>query len=376
VHALIPHTDPIKFLIPLPGGMTIPIHGFGLLVAIGFLLGSYLAGRKALRDGLDPEIFNRLLGWVVVGVFVGGHLGHALFYQPAYYFAHPIEFLKVWSGLSSYGGFLVSGIITAIFLKKYKVPFWPSADVVLFGTVFGWIFGRMGCFSAHDHPGLQTNFWLAVNGICPDGGPTVACHDLGGYEALYTMALAAFLVWADRKPRFQGFHVISVFASYGLFRFFLDFLRHQGPDGDARYFGLTPAQYGSIGLVILASVFWARLHKTTPWRVLQEQDRAKPEPGSQKPESSAPKPEGEIIQKLRAMQARFPGKLRVLESERSLLPVDASATGGEPTLFAPTDAKLATHVEALLSEGKEVAVTTFGPNQVAVMAAKVLFRKA
>lgn len=286
---LIPHFGPFKFVIPMPGGSGIPIHGFGLLVAIGFLVGSWVGGRKAVRDGLDPEFFNRLLGWIVVGVFIGGHLGHVLFYEPGYYMENPIEIFKVWSGLSSYGGFIASGLIVTWFIRKYKVPFWPSADVVLYGTVFGWIFGRMGCFSAHDHPGRETLFWLGVQGICPTRDPLTACHDLGGYEALFTMALAAFLVWADRKPRFQGFMVVSVFWSYGVFRFFLDFLRYPGPNGDARYLGLTPAQYGSIGLVILGFVFWSRLRKTTPWRILQAADKALPEPGSERPNEPPPR---------------------------------------------------------------------------------------
>ena len=237
---------------------------------------------------MDPEPFNRLLGWVVFGVFVGGHLGHVLFYEPAYYMAHPIDVLKVWSGLSSYGGFLVSGLIAVWFMKKNRVPFWPFSDVVLFATVFGWIFGRLGCFSAHDHPGRETMFWLGVQGICPTGDPLTACHDLGGYEALFTMALAGFLVWADRRPRFQGFHVVSVFWAYGLFRFFLDFLRYPGLSGDARYLGLTPAQYGSLGLLALGTVFFLRLRKTTPWLILQAVDRALPKPGSEKIEVTAP----------------------------------------------------------------------------------------
>lgn len=270
MHPLIPQFGPFTFHIPIPGLDAIPIHGFGVLVAIGFLFGAHMASRKCVRDGLDPEFPNKILGWVVLGVFVGGHLGHVLFYEPAYYLEHPLEVFKVWSGLSSFGGFIACGIIVAIFMKKTKVPFWPSADVILFGLVYGWIFGRLGCFSAHDHPGTPTMFWLGVQGICPNGDKFTACHDLGFYEAMFTMCLGAFNLWADRKPRFPGFFVVTVFVTYGVFRFFLDFLRAD----DVRYLGLTPAQYGSIGIIVLGGIFWSRTHKLVPWRLRPKEPAA------------------------------------------------------------------------------------------------------
>ena len=58
------------------------IHGFGILVALGFMWGSRMSMRKVARDGLDPELVNRIVGWMVAGVFVGGHLGHLVGRKP------------------------------------------------------------------------------------------------------------------------------------------------------------------------------------------------------------------------------------------------------------------------------------------------------
>lgn len=251
---LIPYFEPFSLDLG-----PISIHGFGILVAIGFLLGGNVAMKKAVRFSGDPaaaEKVNRLVGWLVVGTFIGGHLGDVLMYRPHLIKEDPLILLRVWEGLSSFGGFLACVPISVWFVKKEKLPLWPLLDALAIAFALGWFFGRMGCFAAHDHPGQQTNFWLGVYGMCPGGNPTIACHDLGLYEALWSGAMYLIFVALDRKPRFSGLYVGLLALSYGPFRFFLDFGRSSPVD--VRYGGFTPAQYLSLvvallGLWILAS---------------------------------------------------------------------------------------------------------------------------
>ncbi|MDP6932787.1 MAG: prolipoprotein diacylglyceryl transferase, partial [Myxococcota bacterium] len=180
---LIPYFEP--FRIPLFGDVA--IHGFGILVATAFIVGIRAAMNKCERENLDPDIINRLTTWLVVGVFVGGHLGDVLFYRPAEYLQDPIEILKVWKGMSSFGGFIGCTLLTIWFFRKEKVPFFPYGDTLCYGASIAWVFGRLGCFSAHDHPGIETDFYLGVYGICPgyEGSDITACHDMGLYEAIW-----------------------------------------------------------------------------------------------------------------------------------------------------------------------------------------------
>lgn len=248
------------FSIPLFGNVA--VHMFGILVAVGFLLGGNLAQRKAQRFGVDPEFINQLIGWLVLGTFVGGHLGHLLFYEP-WLLAEDwkqissgninllsLNLFQVWHGLSSYGGFLFCIPLTVWFFRRHQQPYWPHADALAFGFSLGWFFGRLGCFSAHDHPGPISNFFLAVPGAChaSDGmiNCAVACHDMGLYEALWSGFTWVLFEVLDRKPRFHGFYVGLLPVMYGPYRFLSDFLRSHPVD--ARYLGLTPAQYGSIVL--------------------------------------------------------------------------------------------------------------------------------
>ncbi len=131
--------------------------------------------------------------------------------------------LNVWSGLSSFGGFLGALIAFLYYTKREKISRLDYADSVAPGLAVGWIFGRTGCFTAHDHPGRHTSFFLSVN--YPDGPR----HDLGLDELLFTIAMTAILFWYRRKPRPPG-HVIALARAHVRARS----LRPRLPAGDRR----------------------------------------------------------------------------------------------------------------------------------------------
>lgn len=252
MHPLIPPFEAPVLNIPLPG-LTLPLHVFGALVAAGFILGGRQSMNRASRLGLDPEVINRLIGWLVLGTFIGGHFGHAIMYEPQLYIDNPLKLLDPREGLSSFGGFIVCVPLAVYYFHREKKPVWPYLDCLAHGMALGWFFGRMGCFSAHDHPGQPTEFWLGVYGMCPGHDPTVACHDLGLYEALWSLGMFGLFVWMDRLRAWKpGTFVLLLGGVYGPFRLFLDNFRPESTD--VRYFGLTPAQYGSIVLTLVCLV--------------------------------------------------------------------------------------------------------------------------
>jgi len=256
LHPLIPWTEPVVWhLFEVPGWRAVELHAFGVLVGLAFLVGTIIARRKARRDGLDPELITQSVTWIVVGVFVGGHAGHVLLYDLERYVARPWELLYVWEGLSSFGGFATTLALMTWFFRRQGEANWGYLDALAYGVAFAWIVGRMGCFAAHDHPGIATEFWLGVQGMCDRGVTERACHDLGLYEVLFMLPLAGLFWWLERRPRPHGFYFGLLALLYGPARFALDFLRV----GDVRWLGLTPAQWGCMVCVLGgAGLLWHR----------------------------------------------------------------------------------------------------------------------
>ncbi|MES1206443.1 MAG: prolipoprotein diacylglyceryl transferase [Pseudomonadota bacterium] len=216
----------------------VPIHMFTVLVAAGVIVGDRITVREGAKRGLDPRDVRYLNARMVIGGFVMAHLVSVVFYFPERIKESPWILLNIWAGLSSFGGFLGAALTYLYLTRKEKIPALRYADAVALGLAVGWIFGRLGCTTAHDHPGRHADYFLAVR--YPDGPR----HDLGLYELLFTIVLTLILFRYARQPRPEG-RLIGLFALlYAPVRFGLDFLRAtDSARPDERYAGLTPAQW-------------------------------------------------------------------------------------------------------------------------------------
>ncbi len=234
-----------------------PIYMFGVLVALGVIIGDRIVVKEGAKRGLDPQDVKFLNVRIVFGGFIMAHLVSVIFYFPERIRENPLVLVYIWSGLSSFGGFLGAALAFLYYTRKDKIPPLPYADSVGLGLVIGWIFGRTGCFTAHDHPGRHTDFFLAVR--YPDGPR----HDLGLDELLLTIVIAIVLFAYARRPRVPG-RTIGLFAlMYAPVRFGLDFLRATDvSQPDQRYAGLTPAQWACIAC--LAVGVWLVTRKGEP----------------------------------------------------------------------------------------------------------------
>jgi len=238
---------------------------------------------RARAKGLDPELVQDLLSYVVLCSFVVAHLYSVLAYFPREAMEDPLLLLKFWENISSFGGF-AGGLLGLWLFFRFKAREVDETtrlrylDVIAYVFPFAWAIGRIACTVAHDHPGTVTSFPLAISLKSPEAQAYIAFfyreagrladlpppallarmafHDLGWYEFLYMSLLLvpAFLA-LDRKPRPPGFFPIAFLLLYVPARFFLDFLRI----GDARYLGLTPGQSAGIVVFLAAILFTVRI---------------------------------------------------------------------------------------------------------------------
>ncbi|MBI4713730.1 prolipoprotein diacylglyceryl transferase [Candidatus Uhrbacteria bacterium] len=229
----------------------IPIQVWGLFVALGILTGAYVSAWMTKKRGQDPKIIFDLAFWVIIGAMIFARLFHII-YEPTLYFDSPLQLVRIWDGgMSVMGGFIGSVLFGVLFLRKQKVDIWSYADTAIFGLPIGLFVGRIGCFLLHEHPGNFTNFFLGVK--YPDG----VRHDLGLYLSLNGLILAILFFILARINSKVGTYIVVFLIWKGIARFFLDFLRATDlPMSDVRYFGLTPAQYIAIVMMMLGFWFW------------------------------------------------------------------------------------------------------------------------
>jgi len=279
---MIPYFDGHLFDLPFPKWGPIPIHMFGVLVALGVIIGDRMVVMQGRRRGLDDDDVKYLNARIVVGGFIVAHLVSVIFYFPERIREDWRVLINPFAGLSSFGGFLGAFLAFLYFTKKAEVDRLRYADSVALGLAIGWIFGRTGCFTAHDHPGrhVSASFFLSV--AYPDG-PRV---DLGLYELLFTIAMTAILFTYNRVPRPPGRIIALAALMYAPARFVLDFFRATDvARPDQRYVGLTPAQWACLATAVLGLHLW-RLGANPP----APPTPPAPEPPPAADQSGAPPP--------------------------------------------------------------------------------------
>ncbi|MBQ9582744.1 MAG: prolipoprotein diacylglyceryl transferase [Bacteroidales bacterium] len=218
---------------------------YSLLFIAGFPLGYWLFIKFYRREGVNTDLLEPLLYALLLGTIVGARLGHCLFYEPEFYFKHPVEILKVWhGGLASHGGAI--GVLLAIFWyvhrygKKNRFDTMWVLDRLAITICFAGCFIRLGnLFNSEIFGGattlpwgfkfLRSSQWVAEYGPAafpPDG---VACHPTQIYEALSYLILGLILLWVyfKRSDKVYKGWIFGVFliVLFGM-RFLIEFIKN------------------------------------------------------------------------------------------------------------------------------------------------------
>lgn len=283
---------PVLFRIPIVG---LPLHTYGVLIAIGFIIGISLAVREARRQGAYEEEVMDFSFWALVGGMVGARVYFILVNWRQYFVTNPwvkvdwLPFdipavLAIWQGgLVFWGGALGGVIAFVIYGRRHKIHLAKFVDIMVVSLPLGHFFGRLGCFAAgccwgepsyHLEAGhvvadlpfaaLFPPQSLAYTSLIrtadpetvrlmTDLGSTLPLHPVQLYESLGELCVFALLVLVRSRKWFHGQVALTFFILYPILRSILELFRGDPERGYLIDGVLSWGQFTSI-LVALGAV--------------------------------------------------------------------------------------------------------------------------
>ena len=223
-----------------------PIYSFGLMLGIGFLLGSYILALELKRKKLDPEIASTITILAVIFGIAGAKILF-LIEEWQFFIRNPIGEAFSPGGLTWYGGFVLGMTAVTIYVRRKRIPFLKVWDGLAMGLILAYGVSRIGCHLSGDgdygfptslpwgtdysHGTLPPSRAFAIfpeiasrypGGIVPD---TTPCHPTPVYEFL--LGVAGFIVlWNLRKRPWPDGKMFMVYLMMStVFRFSVEFLR-------------------------------------------------------------------------------------------------------------------------------------------------------
>lgn len=246
------------------------LRTFGFVVAIGVLIGAWLAARYGEEYGIPRDTTYSLAMRMVVAGVLGSRLTWVLSHLESV--DSPIDVIAIWEGgLQFSGGFVVAVLAGyPIYRHWNRLTRWRSLDGYAYGLTIGLAIGRIGCYSVGEHFGGLTTFAL---GVRYDGGSVrestlgdvplekgLVFHQTALYELIYLVVLFLMLTWLlhlrHERPG-PGTAMALFCAWYGVARFASDALRVN----DERVLGLTGAQYLCLALLPTSAWIWFRVRR-------------------------------------------------------------------------------------------------------------------
>jgi phosphatidylglycerol:prolipoprotein diacylglycerol transferase len=256
----------VRALVWIAGpGYHFKLHTYGVLIALGFVMGIIVAVRQAKKESIDPNLVLDLVFWILISAMVGSRVMFIIV-NINVYIADPLDLLKVWKGgLVFYGGFIGAVAAAVYFCNKHDISFLRISDLMIPSLALGHFFGRLGCFSAgccHGCPTGSEHFGVIfeVSGtvVARSGLLAVPIHPTQLYEAFGELMIFMLLLVLRKRKRFNGQLLAAWLILYPAWRFMTEMFRGDGDRGlffrldlfgDSSPELLSTSQLVSVGLI-------------------------------------------------------------------------------------------------------------------------------
>ena len=227
------------------------VHSWGLLLMAGFLLAAWRAARNAERYKITAEHIWDVALWGLLGGILGARFAFVL-QNLQDYRANPLAGFAIWTGGMTFYGGLVGGVLAGVLVcRMRKISILDTADLAALAFPIGYAVGRIGCF---------------LNGCCYGGacppplgmrfhtadGLTEPSHPAQLYSAGAGLLMYLLLSRLEPRRRFPGQLMAAFLFLYGVYRFFVEFVREGVTAETTALFGLTTGQIASMVLAAVA----------------------------------------------------------------------------------------------------------------------------
>jgi phosphatidylglycerol:prolipoprotein diacylglycerol transferase len=273
------------------------ISSYGFMLVVAFVTAYIMLNRDGKRVGWPPELAQDIVFWAAIGGILGSKIYYlienigrgsgdnlaglwniiaGIFTLSPQRIAEGIQ--NFGAGLVFLGGLIGGLLAVTLLLRKKKINWLATADVMAPYIILGYAIGRLGCFLVGDDYGIPTHLpwgiafenglppttyhmfqirypWIDLTGFQPG---VLRVHPTQLYEVFVGGSIFAFLYWFRARARFAG----QVFALYlmlaGTERFLIEFIR----TNNHYLVGLTGAQIIGIIMVIVGGfmTYWLPRH--------------------------------------------------------------------------------------------------------------------
>ncbi|MBI4720622.1 MAG: prolipoprotein diacylglyceryl transferase, partial [Chitinivibrionia bacterium] len=183
------------------------LHSYGVMLALSFLAGIYLASLRAKRRGVAVEHILDLSVYIILAAVVGSRLAYIVFHLSDY--TSFLDIFALWQGGATlYGGLLLCIAASYVYASQRGIAFLLLADIMAPSIALGAMLTRIGCFLSGCCFGAPTDIpWGVVfppsspAGAYALGLPSGACalHPTQLYESLGTMIIVFLLLKLERR---------------------------------------------------------------------------------------------------------------------------------------------------------------------------------
>ena len=246
------------------------IRSWGVMFALGCVVGTWFAQRRAKHQGLDPNLIMNLALVIIGSALVGSRLFYVAFHWEEFA-PHPLDIISPYQsngqwgigGLSMVGGIVLSLLTSLFYLHHKRENIWALADIVAPSFPLGIFFTRIGCFlngCCFGHPS-SLPFAVTFPTQSPAGliYPHCSIHPTQLYSSLYGLIIFLLILQLEKYKRFPGFTTWLTLGSYCVARFLVDFLRYyENSMVLARVGGVSFSvnQGICVATILIAGVIW------------------------------------------------------------------------------------------------------------------------